>query len=83
MKILIIIIASLLAGVMAEANPWNPRPGRGNYRREADAALKKPGRPGRPNYRREAEAEAWHPRYFNFSAPFHPIMYLVLTVKIV
>lgn len=65
MKILIIFIASLFAGVMAEANPWNPRPGRGNYKREADAApgRPRPGRPGRPNYKREADAEAWHPRY--------------------
>lgn len=65
MKILIILIASLLAGVMAEADPWNPRPGRGNYRRDAAAAPGRPGRPGRPNYRREAEADpkAWHPRY--------------------
>lgn len=63
MKILIILVTSLIAGVMAEANPWNPRPGRGNYRRDADAAPKRSGRPGRPNYIREAEPEAWHPRY--------------------
>lgn len=70
MKILTIIITSLIAGAVAEADPWSARPGRGVYKRDPDASPWS-ARPGRGVYRRDAirrrEADPWHPRYVPFS----------------
>lgn len=77
MKILTIIVASLITGVIAEAEPWPAVPGVGISQREADsgssaARLERVRnrrgplatiRPGGSWYKREAEPNAWQPVY--------------------
>lgn len=51
------ILVCLAAAVVASADAWQPRPGRGAYKRDAAADPWQP-RPGRGAYKRDAVAEA-------------------------